>query len=121
MSFLTVCHPREADCVTIRKRRHCGQPGAAGRDPESRLYQVKRAFLDPGSRPATRDLAGMTNCDTGWKAGISSLTNCNKNDFEIPACAGMTEIKRILTFFERIKFETINLDWDPAVPEISGT
>ena len=28
------------------------------------IFNMIRLFLDPGSRPALRDLAGMTNCDT---------------------------------------------------------
>jgi hypothetical protein len=46
----------------------------------------------------------IQRCVIPAQAGISSSTNCNNNDFVIPACAGMTEIKRILTFYERIKF-----------------
>ena len=33
-----------------------------GRDPESRMLAEVQITLDPGSRPAPRDLAGMTNC-----------------------------------------------------------
>ncbi len=34
-----------------------------GRDPESRKITENRITLDPGSHPAPRDLAGMTNRD----------------------------------------------------------
>ena len=36
---------------------------------------VNRTLLDPGSRPASRNLAGMTNYDTASKAGIQCLEN----------------------------------------------
>ena len=35
-----------------------------GRDPESREIAENIRILDPGSHPAARDLAGMTNFDT---------------------------------------------------------
>jgi hypothetical protein len=45
-----------------------------GRDPESRKIAGTQIILDPGSHPATRDLAGMTNYktvfigrSTGWR------------------------------------------------------
>ena len=37
---------------------------AAKRDPESRNVQQFQKLLDSGSRPVSRGLAGMTNCDT---------------------------------------------------------
>ena len=40
----------------------------AGFDPESSKIEYLN-FLDPGSRPALRDLAGMTNCDPVSQAG----------------------------------------------------
>jgi hypothetical protein len=41
-----------------------GEPNDIGRDPESRKIAENQMILDPGSHPAPRDLAGMTNCDT---------------------------------------------------------
>jgi len=46
------------------------RPGAAGFDLESSFCQAIHILLDPGSRHAVRDLAGMTNFDTVWKNGI---------------------------------------------------
>jgi hypothetical protein len=40
-----------------------GEPRNSGRDPESRKVGENQNILDPGSHPAPRDLAGMTNCD----------------------------------------------------------
>jgi hypothetical protein len=41
-----------------------GEPDHVWRDPESRKIGEDQMILDPGSLPAPRDLAGMTNCDT---------------------------------------------------------
>jgi hypothetical protein len=57
-------HPQR-DCVTIRKKPSFRTNPALRdeiRNPE--FTNVNRLLLDPGSRPASRDLAGMTNCDT---------------------------------------------------------
>jgi hypothetical protein len=40
------------------------EPKDSGRDPESRKVAENQIVLDPGSHPALRDLAGMTNYDT---------------------------------------------------------
>jgi hypothetical protein len=40
------------------------EPTPGGRDPESRRHNEYEYILDPGSRLAWRDLAGMTDCDT---------------------------------------------------------
>jgi hypothetical protein len=37
------------------------------------------------------------------QAGISSLTNCNNNNFEISACAGMTDLNDVWTFYDSKK------------------
>jgi len=37
--------------------------------PESRKMKSYRRVLDPGSRPAARGLAGMTDCDTASIGG----------------------------------------------------
>jgi len=58
-------------CHNSQRVSSQGQPGAAGRDPESSLFRQLRTFLDPGSRPAARDLAGMTNCHTVSFAGMT--------------------------------------------------
>ncbi len=42
--------------------RHSGRPQRSKGDPESRKRTSYREILDPGSRPVSRDLAGMTNC-----------------------------------------------------------
>jgi hypothetical protein len=39
------------------------------RDPESRKIAKNQIILDPGSHPATRDLAGMTTCHIVSRAG----------------------------------------------------
>ena len=62
-----------------------GEPKDPGRDPwfdrlttlsevegESRKIVSYQIILDPGSHPAPRDLAGMTNCDTA-SSGVGSL------------------------------------------------
>jgi hypothetical protein len=36
---------------------------------ESRKIAENKIILDPGSHPAPRDLAGMTNCDTASRGG----------------------------------------------------
>ena len=41
-----------------------GEPKKVGRDPESSKFAENQIILDPGSRPALRDLAGMTNGET---------------------------------------------------------
>jgi hypothetical protein len=41
-----------------------------GRDPESRNIAGNQSILDPGSHPAARDLAGMTNRDKASQAEI---------------------------------------------------
>jgi hypothetical protein len=41
-----------------------GEQNGLWRDPESRRILGNQIILDPGSHPAARDLAGMTNCDT---------------------------------------------------------
>jgi hypothetical protein len=46
---------------------------AAYGDPESREMASSRLLLDPGSHPAPRDLAGMTNWDTAFQGGGKSL------------------------------------------------
>ncbi len=38
-----------------------GGPNDVGRDPESRKITENQIILDPGSHPAPRELAGMTN------------------------------------------------------------
>ncbi len=40
-----------------------------GRDPESRKCLPFQLLLDPGSRPASRNLAGMTKYDTVCQVG----------------------------------------------------
>jgi hypothetical protein len=40
-----------------------GEPNDFGRDPESRKEPENKNILDPGSRSAQRNLAGMTNYD----------------------------------------------------------
>jgi hypothetical protein len=40
-----------------------GEQNDFGRDPESRKVAENQIILDPGSHPASRDLAGMTNYD----------------------------------------------------------
>jgi hypothetical protein len=40
-----------------------------GRDPESSEVAKNSIILDPGSHPAPRDLAGMTNYDTAPQRG----------------------------------------------------
>ena len=63
-----------------------GEPRDCGRDPESRKVARNQIILDPGSHPAARDLAGMTNCDTASDpGGIGSAFHRaeegrNKND-----------------------------------------
>jgi hypothetical protein len=37
------------------------------------------------------------------EAGLSILTNCNNNNFEISASAGMTRFKKFGTFYEIVK------------------
>ncbi len=75
------------DCLAMNKNRHSppletvsqfaktvipGEPNDYGRDPESRKPKKIQNILDPGSHPAPRDLAGMTNCDTAsFRRGIS--------------------------------------------------
>jgi len=44
-----------------------GEPNDVGGDPESRKVVENQIILDPGSHPAPRDLAGMTNCDNALK------------------------------------------------------
>ena len=39
------------------------------RDPESRKIAESQIILDPGSHPASQDLAGMTNCSTVSNGG----------------------------------------------------
>jgi hypothetical protein len=46
-----------------------GEQNDVERDPESRKLAGNQVILDPGSRPAPRDLAGMTDCDTVYKGG----------------------------------------------------
>jgi len=46
-----------------------GEPNDCGRDPESRKVAENQIILDPGSHPAPRDLAGMTNYDTAPHGG----------------------------------------------------
>jgi hypothetical protein len=59
-----------------------GEPKDCGRDPwfdrlttlskvegESRNIAENQNILDPGSHPAPRDLAGMTNCETLSRQG----------------------------------------------------
>ena len=41
-----------------------GEQNNVERDPESSELAENPIILDPGSHPARRDLAGMTNCDT---------------------------------------------------------
>jgi hypothetical protein len=38
-----------------------GEQNDVERDPESRKHAENKVILDPGSHPAARDLAGMTN------------------------------------------------------------
>jgi hypothetical protein len=65
------------DCVVNLKPVIPDERRAAERDPwfdklttlskvegESRKTGLSRNLLDPGSRPVSRGLAGMTNCDT---------------------------------------------------------
>jgi hypothetical protein len=52
--------PRKPAPYSIRFRRA----------PESRKIAENQITLDPGSRPAPRDLAGMTNCDTVSNRGF---------------------------------------------------
>jgi hypothetical protein len=46
-----------------------GEPNDFGRDPESRRIVEYQIILGPGSHPAPRDLAGMTNCGTAARRG----------------------------------------------------
>jgi hypothetical protein len=46
-----------------------GEPKVSGRDPESRRIVQYQLVLDPGSHPAPRDLAGMTNSGTSSDGG----------------------------------------------------
>jgi hypothetical protein len=48
----------------------------ASRDPESRDTEQFQKLLDPGSRPASRGLAGITNCDTASQGGGGCLDKC---------------------------------------------
>ena len=58
-----------------------GEQNDVERDPESRKLPGEQVMLDPGSHPASvfaeaspdrpRDLAGMTNCDTVFFAGMT--------------------------------------------------
>jgi hypothetical protein len=51
--------------VTIRRTRHSGRVHLRwARSGIQLKFNIISLFLDPGSRPALRDLAGMTNCDT---------------------------------------------------------
>jgi hypothetical protein len=70
-------HSRETGCVTIRKKPSFRTNPALRdeiRNPE--FANVNRPLLDPGSRPASRDLAGMTNYNTVSKAGIQEIFPC---------------------------------------------
>ena len=60
--------PREAGSQ-FHKTVIPGEPNDVGRDPESRKLLENRIILDPGSRPAARALAGMTNYDTASHGG----------------------------------------------------
>jgi hypothetical protein len=46
-----------------------GEQNDVERDPEFRKLSGNQVTLDPGSHPAPRDLAGMTNCDTASREG----------------------------------------------------
>jgi len=51
--------------VTIHRTRRSGRaPLRGARSGIQWKFNIIKLFLDPGSRPALRDLAGMTNCDT---------------------------------------------------------
>jgi hypothetical protein len=55
-----------------------------GRDPESREVAEYQIIVDPGSPPAPRDLAGMTNYDTdtnghGTEAVMEKIVGALKN------------------------------------------
>ena len=82
-------HSSERRCVTIWKSRHSGRakrPSSAVailrrvEDPESRNALKIQRFLDPGSHLALRGLAGMTNCDTASKAGMTKACGANRFD-----------------------------------------
>ena len=49
-----------------------GEPNHVGQDPESRKVVEIQIILDPSSRPAPRDLAGMMNYDTASRGGEMS-------------------------------------------------
>jgi len=50
------------------------EPTAGWRDPESRTYKCYQYILDPGSHPAWRDLAGMTDYETASRGrGIAVI------------------------------------------------
>ena len=61
---------RRVNPLTFVKTVIPGEPTDCGRGPESRKLAENQNTLDPGSRPAPRDLAGMTNCDIVSEAGI---------------------------------------------------
>jgi hypothetical protein len=62
--------PRRREGVSqFEKNVIPGEPKDCGRDPESRKVAKNRNILDPGSHPVSRDLAGMTNCDTLSRRG----------------------------------------------------
>jgi hypothetical protein len=55
------CPPPSETVSQFYKTVIPGEPNDVGRDPESREAVGNRIILDPGSHPAPRDLAGMTN------------------------------------------------------------
>ncbi len=52
--------------------RHSGRTKRSEGDPESRKTAPYRELLDPGSRPASQGLSGMTNCSASH-SGIQNL------------------------------------------------
>jgi hypothetical protein len=74
--------------------------GDAIRNPEE--FYINGPLLDPGSRPALRNLAGMTNYDTALEAGIQSVQAVTVAPDPDPGFTGVTTFYEAVNIMEEI-------------------